>query len=147
MPVVSSTLVSAVSAGVALFSLVAYLYSLRRTESTAAREEALALAQTRAEMLAELRQRLDSLERRHRRTRVAYARRNQRLEAALEQSRREAREQAYQMQRLYTFALTESLTRVADELEEAPPDVEGALAEIRALLGDKRVRSGRSIER
>jgi DNA anti-recombination protein RmuC len=137
MLAVSSLLVSSVSASIALVSLVAYLYSLRRSERTAARDEALALAATRAEMLAELRQRLDSVERRHRRARVAYAKRNERLEAALEESRREAREQAYQMQRLYAVALT----RLVDELETSPPDVEGALAEIHALLGDARLRS------
>lgn len=143
MLAVSSTLVSTVSAAVALVSMVAYLYSLRRTERTAAREEALALAETRAQRVAELQQRLDALEHRHRRARVAYAKRNQRLEAALEESRREAREHAYQMQRLYALALTESLTQLADELQEAPPDVEGALTQIRSLLGDERLRTGR----
>jgi hypothetical protein len=53
-PFVSPTL-TAVSAIVAVASLVLYLQSSRRSEKDSAREEALALAETRGQLIAELR--------------------------------------------------------------------------------------------
>lgn len=137
----TATLISAVSAAAALVGLFAYLYGLRRADRSAAREEALALAETRREMVIELRERLDSLERRRKQAGASYEQRIRELEDALEQTRQDAREQAYRVQRLYVLALAESLARLRDELEEFPPNVEGALARIRELLADEELRS------
>jgi DNA anti-recombination protein RmuC len=137
----TATLISAVSAAAALVGLFAYLYGLRRADRSAAREEALALAETRREMVTELRERLDSLERRRKQAGASYEQRIRELEDALEQTRQDAREQAYRVQRLYVLALAESLARLRDELEEFPPNVEGALARIRELLADEELRS------
>jgi hypothetical protein len=56
-------LIPAASAGVAVASFLAYLHFARRTESHAARDEAMALAATRAEVIADLRRRVSELER------------------------------------------------------------------------------------
>src|SRR6266496_3043911 len=137
----TATLISAVSAAAALVGLFAYLYGLRRADRSAAREEALALAETRREMVTELRERLDSLERRRKQAGASYEQRIRELEDALEQTRHDARDQAYRVQRLYVLALAESLARLRDELEEFPPNVGGALARIRELLADEELRS------
>src|SRR5439155_13851142 len=120
-------------AAAAIVTLFAYLYSLRGARQTAAREEALALAETRAQVIAELRERLGSVERHHRRTQADCERRIRELEEALEQTRREAQDRACQVQRLYMLALAESLRRLRSELEQTPPDIEGALATISDL--------------
>jgi hypothetical protein len=57
-----ATAISAVSAAVALLSLLAYFRSLRTTEHSAARDEALALAEMRRQMVIELRRRIEVLE-------------------------------------------------------------------------------------
>jgi DNA anti-recombination protein RmuC len=137
----TATLISAVSAAAALVGLFAYLYGLRRADRSAAREEALALAEMRREMVIELRERLDSLERRRKQAGASYEQRIRELEGALQQTRRDAGEQAYRVQRLYVLALAESLARLRDELEKFPPNVEGALAKIGELLADEDLRS------
>jgi hypothetical protein len=54
--------IPAASAGVALASFLAYLHFSHRNESHAARDEAMALAATRAEVIADLRRRVAELE-------------------------------------------------------------------------------------
>ena len=137
----TATFISAVSAAAALATVLAYAYGLRRSDRTSAREEALALAETRRQIVIELRRRLDSLERRRRLAEASYENRIRELETALEQTRRSAREQAYQVQRLYVLALAESLARVRDELEKLPPNVDGALRTIHELLAEDQLRS------
>jgi hypothetical protein len=137
----TATFISVVSAAAALGGLLAYLYGLRRADRTAAREEALALAETRRQMVIDLRERLDSLERRRKESTVSYEERIRDLEGALAQARREARDQAYQVQRIYVLALVESLAGLREDLEKFPPNVEGALARIHEILAEEEVRS------
>ena len=132
MVLAATTVIAAVSAAAALGTLLVYLYSLRRGGQSAARDEALALAETRRQMVIELRKRLEALERRQRRAH----KRIRALDEALKRSRREARNRADQVERGHRLALEESLRRVRIRLEEDPPDVEGALGTIRALLAD-----------
>jgi DNA repair ATPase RecN len=104
MPSFVSLAVAVVSALAAVASLLLYVHSSRRDDQDSARAEALALAETRAQTIAELRAALRSLER------------------------------AYQAQCYSTTAFAEVLAGVHGDLEEAPPDVEAALTRIRALL-------------
>jgi hypothetical protein len=136
-----TTLISAISASAALAGVLAYVYGLRRANQTAARDEALALAETRRQMVNELRRRVAALEHGQKQARMHHKRRVRKLEESLEQTRREAREQAYQAQRLYVLALAESLTSIREELGKAPPNVQGALARIQELLPDEGLRS------
>jgi chromatin segregation and condensation protein Rec8/ScpA/Scc1 (kleisin family) len=131
---ISTTIISALSATAAVAGLLAYVYALHRTNQTAARDEALALAETRRQTVNELRWRVVALEHSHKQARRHYRSRVQELEEAVQQTQREAREQAYQAQRLYVLALEESLTQVREELEKRPPDVKGALVRIAELL-------------
>lgn len=119
----SATLVAALSALAAVGSFLAYLYFVQRSSANAAREEALALAETRREVITDLRADLALSEQRIRE-----------LETALDTARTEAREHAYQMQRLYTTGLADLLESVRRDLELVPADVEGALRRIRELL-------------
>jgi hypothetical protein len=57
----SLSIVNAASAAIALASLLGYLLSLRTTTRSAARDEALALAETRAQTILELRRSVDDL--------------------------------------------------------------------------------------
>jgi hypothetical protein len=57
----SLSIVNVASAAIALASLLAYLLSLQTTARSAARDEALALAETRAQTILELRRSLDDL--------------------------------------------------------------------------------------
>jgi hypothetical protein len=142
MVAATATLVTTVSAAAALVSLVAYLYSLRRAEQTAAREEALALAETRKQMVAELRQRVESLERRNKQAKASYEKRIHELERALERTRRgAARHPQLEQHGHGVLTLVESLARIRSDLEEEPPNVEAALARIRALLTEEELRS------
>jgi hypothetical protein len=70
MVAASATLVSIVSAGAAVVTLAGYLYSLLATSRSAARDEALALAETRAQTIVVLRGRVAALERLVARVRV-----------------------------------------------------------------------------
>jgi t-SNARE complex subunit (syntaxin) len=88
----SLSVVNIASAAIALASLLAYLLSLQTTARSAARDEALALAETRAQTILELRRSMDDL--------------------------------------------VDALVRVREDLEEAPPDVERALARIRRRVRD-----------
>jgi hypothetical protein len=55
---------------------------------------------------------------------------------AFEHDRAEAREQAYQTQRLYAAAFADLLEGLRADLEAVPPDHDAALARIRQLLAD-----------
>jgi hypothetical protein len=142
MVAATATVVTTVSAAAALVSLVAYLYSLRRAEQTAAREEALALAETRKQMVAELRQRVAALERRNKQMKASHERRIHELERAVERARRRAAGNApFEPQGHGVLALVESLARIRADLEEEPPNVDAAVARIRALLTEEELRS------
>jgi hypothetical protein len=134
----TATIVAAVSAAAAVGTLLVYLHVARRTDIDAAREEALALAETRRQAIADLERRLASLERRHRNAGEASARRIRELENALGMANAEAREQAYRMQRFYGSALTELLVGMQEDLETVPPNVDRALSRIRGLLAGER---------
>lgn len=97
-------LVPAVSAAVAVCSLLAYLHFARRTEAHAARDEAMALAATRAEVIADLRAQLA------------------------------AEREAESARRLNDAAVASLLLDLRADLACEPPDVESALARIRRLL-------------
>jgi uncharacterized protein HemX len=120
------TILATLSAMAAIGTFLAYVYFVQRSNANAAREEALALAQTRREVIEDLRARLASSDQRIRE-----------LETALEAARAEAREQAYQAQQLYTRGLAELLEGVRHDLESAPPDVENALTRIRQQLSQE----------
>ena len=142
MVAATATLVSTLSVAAAVISLLAYLYSLRRTEQTAAREEALALAETRGQMVAELRERIESLERRNKRAKASYEKRIHELERTLELTRRRgAREPQPEPRGVSVLALVEALVRIRADLEDEPANVEAALARIRALLTEDELRS------
>lgn len=127
--------VVAVLSGVAsIGSFLAYLYFVRRSKATDARDEALALAETRREVIRDLRAQLASSEKSRMRLQTQADRRIRELETALEDARAEAREQAYQTQRLYAVGLADVLAGVRHDLEAVPADVERALRRIRKLL-------------
>ena len=138
MSAVVTTVIAAVSAVAAVASALLYLYFGRRDDLVAAREEALALAETRRQVIEDLRRRLGSLEKRHRRTKEVHERRVRELQSALDKTRVQARDDAYQMQRFQAAALSDLLNDLRSELERKPPDVEAALARIRKLLADER---------
>jgi hypothetical protein len=125
----------AVLAGLATIgSFLAYLYFVQRSKANDARDEALALAETRREVIADLRAQLATSEESRMRLETQAGRRIRELERALEDVREEAREQAYHIQRLYAIGLADVLTGVRRDLEAVPADVEGALRRIRELL-------------
>jgi hypothetical protein len=134
----AATAIAAASAAAAVGTFLAYLYFARRSDAHAAREEALALADTRGEVIVDLRQRLVVLERRLRRTTAECEGRVRELETALERMEAEAREHAYRMQRFYATSLSDLLRDVQADLEHEPPNLEGALARIRELLDGER---------
>jgi hypothetical protein len=134
MSVVVTIGVAALSAVTGVASLFAYLYFGRRTDLVAAREEALALAETRRQVIRELRERLKSLEDRSKRTRADSERRIRELQAALDRTRAEARKDAYQTQHFYAAALSDLRNDLLADLERTPPDVDAALVRIRKLL-------------
>jgi hypothetical protein len=133
-----STVIAAVSAVAALASAFLYLHFGRKSELAAAREEALDLAETRRQVIVDLRGRLESLERRHKRLKADCERRAHELEAALDATSMQAREDAYRTQHFYAAALSDLLTDLRDDLERIPPDVETALVRIRRLLAGER---------
>jgi hypothetical protein len=135
---VITTVIAALSASAAVASVCLYSYFGRRSELAAAREEALALAETRRQVIGELRGRLESLERRHKRAKADCERRVRELHAALEQTRTQAREDAYRVQHFYSGALSGLLNDLRSDLERIPPDVEAALARIRRVSAGER---------
>jgi DNA anti-recombination protein RmuC len=138
MSAVVTTVIAALSAFAALASLFLYLYFIRRSEVAAAREEALALAETRREVIRELRRRLESLERRNRRAKTERDQRIRELQAALDTTRKQARDEAYRTQHFYASALSDLLNDLRSDLERMPPDVDAALTRIRKLLAGHR---------
>jgi hypothetical protein len=138
MSAVVTTAVATLSAVTAVASLFAYLYFVRRSDLVAAREEALALAETRRQVIRELRERLKSVEKRHERARTSSERRIRALQAALDRARAQARNDAYQTQHFYAAALSDLANDLVADLERAPPDVDAALARIRKLLPSER---------
>ncbi len=138
MSAVVTTVIAALSAFAALASLLLYLYFGRRSDLTAAREEALALAETRRQVIGELRERMKSLEGRHKREKAAHERRRRQLQAALDKTRMQARDEAYSTRHFYAAAISDLLNDFRRDLERIPPDVEAALRRIRKLLEGQR---------
>jgi hypothetical protein len=130
----TATFVATLSAVATIGSFFAYLYFGRHSNANAAREEALALAETRREVIEDLRNRLASSDERHRRLKAKREKRVRELEKALDNARTEARDQAYQMQRLYAIGLADVLAGIRSDLAAVPPDAEGALERIRKLI-------------
>jgi hypothetical protein len=138
MSAVVTSVIAAVSAFAALGSAFLYLHFGRRSEFAAAREEALALAETRRQVIIDLVASLDSLERRHRQTTRECEGRINELQTELEATKAQAREDAYQTRHFYSAAVSDLLTDLRSDLERVPPDVEGALIRIRRLLSGER---------
>ena|SRR5688572_5932638 len=138
MTAVVTTVIAALSAFAALASLFLYLYFGRRSDLAAAREEALDLAETRRQVIRELRGRIKSLEDEEKRARADYARRIRDLRTALDKMRVQARDDAYQTQHFHAAALSDLLNGLRSDLERMPPDVEAALTRIRKLLESER---------
>jgi hypothetical protein len=134
----ASTVIAAASAAAAVGTLFAYLHFARRSDAHAARDEALALAETRGEVIVDLRQRLAALERRLRKTTVDSMNRVRELETLLQKAETEARDDAYRMQRFYAAALSDLLRDVQSDLENEPPDLERTLARIHELIDGER---------
>ena len=134
MSVVVTTAVAALSALTGVASFLAYLYFGRRSDLVAAREEALALAETRRQVIHDLRERLKSGEKQRMRAKTDSQRRIRELQAALDRTRAEARKDAYQTQHFYAVALSELANDLLADLERKPPDVDAALIRIRTLL-------------
>ena len=130
--------IAVLSAFTALASVFLYLYFGRRSELSAAREEALALAETRRQVIADLQRRLDSLEQRHKRAKADCERRVIELQTALDTTQWQVRDDAYRTQHFFSAALSDLLNDLRDDLEPVPPNVEAALARIRKLLTDER---------
>ncbi len=138
MSAVVASVIAALSAFAAVVSVLLYAYFGRRSELATASEEALALAETRRQVIGDLRGRLESLERRHERTKAKCERRIRELQTALDKTRIQAREEAYRTQHFYAVALSDLLNDVCGDLERIPPDVEAALVRIRKLLSGER---------
>jgi hypothetical protein len=134
MSPVVTTAIAALSAVAAVGTFFAYLYFGRRSDLVAAREEALALAETRRQVIHDLRDRLKSNEERHRRAKADSERRIRELQAALDRTRSQARKDAYLTQHFYAVALSDLSKDLLTDLERTPPDVAAALARIRKLL-------------
>ena len=141
MSAVVTTAIAALSAVAAVGSLFAYLYFVRRSDLVAAREEALALAETRRQVIRELRERLKSTEDRQKRAKAESERRIRELQAALDRTRSQARKDAYQTQHFYAVALSDLLNDLLADLERTPPDVAAAVVRVRKLLAGKQPNS------
>jgi hypothetical protein len=138
LAVTTATLIAAVSAAGTVGAFLAYVYFLRRSGVENAREEALALAETRGAIIADLQAQLKSVQRERERAERAYKARIKELEGELLAANAESREQAYQMQRFYFAAFADLLAGVRSDLEAVPPNVDAALTRIRELLANER---------
>jgi hypothetical protein len=138
MSAVVTTVIAALSAFAAVASLLLYLYFGRRSDLAAAREEALDLAETRRQVIRELRAHIRSLEGEDKRVREDCARRIRDLRTTLDKTRVQARDDAYQTQHFHAAALSELLNSLRSDLDRTPPDVEAALTRIRKLLERQR---------
>jgi len=130
----TATFIAVLSGVATIGGFLTYLYFVQRSNANAARDEALALADTRREVIADLRAQLASSEESRTRLETQADRRIRKLETALKDARTEAREQAYQIQRLYATGLADVLAGVRRDLEAVPADVEQAPSRIRELL-------------
>jgi hypothetical protein len=138
MSPVVTTIIAAISAFAAVGSSLLYLYFGRRADLVAAREEALALAETRRQVIDDLQARLKSLEREDRRTKDELERRVRALQSTLDKTQVQARKDAFQTQHFYAVALSDLLNALRRDLERKPPDVDAALTQIHRLLSDER---------
>lgn len=138
LAVTVATAIAAASAAAAVGTFFAYLYFARRSEAHAAREEALALAETRGEVIVDLRGRLAALDEQLRELTASCDQRVAELESALASAKAEAREHAYQIQRFYAASLADLLRDLQADLEGTPPNLERPLARIRDLLDGQR---------
>lgn len=119
----TATLVAMLSGFATIGSFLAYLYTVQRSNANAAREEALALAETRRQVIADLR-----------RENARCEQRTRELELELQNVRAEARNQTHRVQRLFAIGLADLLADVRSDPRALPPDVEEALQRIRQLL-------------
>ena len=147
MSAVATTAVAALSAITAVASLVAYLHFVRRSDLVTAREEALALAETRRQVIRDLRERVQSADEQHARAKADSRRRIRELQAALDRTRAQAGRDAYQTQHFYAVALSELANELLADLERRPPDVEAALVRIRTRLTSERPATRRGLTR
>jgi TolA-binding protein len=134
----AATAIAAASAAAAVGTFFVYFYFVHRSEAHAAREEAMDLAETRGAVINDLRRRLRALERQLEETTRASETRQNELQAAVQRTEAEARENAYRMQRFYATSLADLLGSVQADLERDPPNVENALARVRHLLNGER---------
>jgi biopolymer transport protein ExbB/TolQ len=137
MSTVVTTLIALLSGFAGLATLVVYLYGVRRSDLAAAREEALALAETRRQVIEELEGKLAALGERQRQTNAEWERQVRELRSELDETRTQARNEAYQTQHFYAAALSDLLTDLRTHLERTPPDVEAALEHLRRLAGER----------
>jgi hypothetical protein len=138
LAITAASAIAAASAAAAVGTFFAYLYFARRTEAHTAREEALALAETRGEVIGDLRLRLATLERHLREMSEDCEGRVRDLERAIQAKESDARENAYRMQRFYAASLSDLLRDVQVNLEREPPNLERALRRIREVLDGER---------
>jgi hypothetical protein len=138
MSAVVTIAVAALSAVTAVASLFAYVYYVRRSDLVAAREEALALAETRRQVIHDLRERLKSVEEERERAKAGSDRRIRDLQASLDRTRSQARKDAYQTQHFYAAAISDLADDLFADLERTPADVEAALKRIRKLRASER---------
>jgi hypothetical protein len=132
------TIIAAASAAAAVATFFAYLYFARRSEAHAARDEALALAETRGEVIVDLRLGLAALEQQLMKTTADSEVRVRELERTLRETQAEERENAYRMQRFYAASLSDLLRNLQADLESKPPNLEKVLARVRELLDGER---------
>jgi hypothetical protein len=135
---ITPAVIAAASAAAAVATFFAYLYFARRSEAHAARDEALALAETRGEVIVDLRLGLAALEEQLTKTTADSEDRVSALERALRETKAEERENAYRMQRFYAASLSDLLRDMQADLESEPPKLERVLARIRELLDGER---------
>ena len=120
---------------------------MRRSDLVAAREEALALAETRRQVICDLRERVQSADEQRARAKADSRRRIRELQAALDRTRAQAGRDAYQTQHFYAVALSELANELLADLERRPPDVEAALVRIRTRLTSERPATPRGFTR
>jgi hypothetical protein len=137
MSAVVTIAVAALSAVTGVASFLAYVYFGRRSDLVSAREEALALAETRRQVIVDLRARFKAAEDQRKRAKAHSERRVRELQAALDRTRAEARQEAYQTQHFYAGALSDLAGDLLADLECTPPDVDAAIVRVRKMLSSE----------